>query len=192
MKYYAIINNEQTGPMELPDLVKAGLMPDTYVWCKGMDDWKKADEVADICRFFRNRIFDLMHPSPQTDSAPDAPPPPVPQYMADEDYKGLKRRDFYNAVGQQIQQTYSDPDQEKMQQGMPPATFTTFFLFLAVILFFPLGIPAFFLTKKAKKQWQAGLIPESFNTASSSKMCGGIAICLGVIAWSVLIQWLLR
>ena len=28
-----------------------------------MADWQPASDVADICRFYRQRIFDLMHPS---------------------------------------------------------------------------------------------------------------------------------
>lgn len=62
MKYFAIIDDEQRGPYELSELVEAGVRPATYVWCKGMEDWERADEVADICRMFRQRIFDLMHP----------------------------------------------------------------------------------------------------------------------------------
>lgn len=37
-------------------MVSQGVRPDTYVWCKGMDDWMKADEVPDICRYFRQRL----------------------------------------------------------------------------------------------------------------------------------------
>lgn len=42
--------------MDLDDMVKEGVRPDTYVWCKGMDDWQQASEVADICRYFRQRL----------------------------------------------------------------------------------------------------------------------------------------
>ncbi|MCM1319276.1 MAG: GYF domain-containing protein [Muribaculaceae bacterium] len=190
MKYYAIINDEQIGPMELPELVERGLMPETYVWCKGMDDWKQANEVADICRFFRNRIFDLMHPTVSSDDTPTERAQVMP--MADEDYKGLKRRDFYQAVGEQIQQTYTDPDQEKMSQGVPPTSMPTWVLVLGIILFFPLGIPAVILSKKAKKQWHAGMVEDSFHTAALSKMYAGLALSLGVVAYTALIQWVLR
>lgn len=189
MKYYAIINDEQIGPMELPELVDRGLMPDTWVWCKGMDDWKQANEVADICRFFRNRIFDLMHPTtPEPDDTPASPPP----YMADEDYKGLKRRDFYQAVGEQIQQSQVDPDDEKLSQNIPPARLPGWLTALAIILFFPLGIPGMLMSQKAQKQWMAGLKKESFATASSARIYTGLAICFGVVAYTILIQWLLK
>ncbi|MDE5998156.1 MAG: DUF4339 domain-containing protein [Muribaculaceae bacterium] len=56
MKYFAMIDGLQYGPMELDDMVKEGVRPDTYVWCKGMDDWMPAAEVPDICRYFRQRL----------------------------------------------------------------------------------------------------------------------------------------
>lgn len=61
MKYFAMIDGRQQGPFELSQLIEAGIGPDTYVWCKEMTDWQKADEVADICRAMRNHIFDLHH-----------------------------------------------------------------------------------------------------------------------------------
>lgn len=56
MKYFAMIGGRQYGPMDLEDMPAEGVRPDTYVWCKGMDDWMKADEVPDICRYFRQRL----------------------------------------------------------------------------------------------------------------------------------------
>lgn len=193
MKYYAIINDTQVGPMELPELVEAGLMPETYVWCKGMDDWAQASEVADICRFFRQRIFDLMHPSPSASADGNTPPsPPEFRLMGDEDYKGLKRRDFYNAVGEQVANTAKDPDEEKLEQGIPPARLPAWLVILSILLFFPLGIPALMQSRKAQKLWAAGLEAQSHETARSARMCAGIALCLGVVAISVLIQYLTR
>lgn len=63
MRYFAMIDGERRGPFTLEELHSAGVTPDTYVWCKGMEDWEKAEDVADICRFYRQRIFNLMHPS---------------------------------------------------------------------------------------------------------------------------------
>lgn len=56
MKYFAMIGGQQYGPMELGEMVKEGVRPDTYVWCKGMDDWMPASDVPDICRYFRQRL----------------------------------------------------------------------------------------------------------------------------------------
>lgn len=65
-----MIDGSQRGPFTLEELHSAGVRPDTYVWCKGMDDWEKAEDVADICRFYRQRIFNLMHPSATPSSSP--------------------------------------------------------------------------------------------------------------------------
>ena len=62
MKYFAIIEGEKQGPFELEQLAEAGVRPSTYVWCKGMADWEKAENVADICRMYRGRLYDLLHP----------------------------------------------------------------------------------------------------------------------------------
>lgn len=51
-----MIDGRRYGPMELDDMVREGVRPDTYVWCKGMYDWIQASEVPDICRYFRQRL----------------------------------------------------------------------------------------------------------------------------------------
>ena len=76
MRYFAMIEGERRGPYELAELADAGVRPDTYVWCKGMDDWQMAEDVADICRFYRQRIFDLTHPTRSEIARPANSAPP--------------------------------------------------------------------------------------------------------------------
>lgn len=59
-----MIDGQQHGPMELDEIVAAGVRPDTYVWAKGMPDWQKASEVPDICRYFRLRLAGVLPASP--------------------------------------------------------------------------------------------------------------------------------
>lgn len=68
MKYFAMVGGARRGPFELDRLVDEGVMPDTYVWCKGMDDWTPANEVPDICRYFRQRLAG-MHAQPTASAA---------------------------------------------------------------------------------------------------------------------------
>lgn len=70
MKYFAMIEGRQYGPMELDDMVREGVRPDTYVWCKGMDDWALASDVPDICRYFRQRLSGTL-PSQKLVIQPD-------------------------------------------------------------------------------------------------------------------------
>ena len=65
MKIFAMIDGHQVGPMELDDIVSAGVRPDTYVWCKGMADWQKAADVPDICRYFRLRLAGVLPTMPR-------------------------------------------------------------------------------------------------------------------------------
>lgn len=51
-----MIGDEQRGPFEVRQLADEGVRPDTYVWCKTMDDWKPASEVDEIRRYFQSRI----------------------------------------------------------------------------------------------------------------------------------------
>lgn len=51
-----MIDGHQYGPMEIEDLAREGVRPDTYVWCKQMEDWERAEDVPDICRYFRQRL----------------------------------------------------------------------------------------------------------------------------------------
>ncbi len=69
MKYFAMIGDRQYGPMELDEMVKEGVRPDTYVWCKGMTDWMPACDVPDICRYFRQRLSGTL-PSQKYSSEP--------------------------------------------------------------------------------------------------------------------------
>lgn len=70
-KYFALLEGKQEGPYDEPQfsrLVQYGMLTaDTYVWTKGMAEWKMAGEVAALARFFR----------PQ---APGAVPPPMPSF----------------------------------------------------------------------------------------------------------------
>ncbi len=68
MKYFAMIDGARRGPFELAELADAGVRPDTYVWCKTMDDWQQARDVADICRHFRQRLAGI----PASASVPSA------------------------------------------------------------------------------------------------------------------------
>lgn len=65
MKIFAMIDGRQVGPMDLDDIVEAGVRPDTYVWSKGMADWQKAAEVPDICRYFRLRLAGVLPSFPR-------------------------------------------------------------------------------------------------------------------------------
>ncbi len=55
-KFFAIIDSRKAGPFTLAELESQGVGPDTYVWCKGMQKWRRARHVADVCRYWRQRL----------------------------------------------------------------------------------------------------------------------------------------
>lgn len=46
--WYIIFNGEQVGPVELRELSKYNLTPDSMVWTEGMPDWRPAAEVPEV------------------------------------------------------------------------------------------------------------------------------------------------
>lgn len=55
-KYFAIIDDQRQGPFTLEELYKAGVTPDTYVWCKKMATWDTARNVEEIRNFTRGYL----------------------------------------------------------------------------------------------------------------------------------------
>lgn len=174
MKYFAVIDKQQIGPCSIEELVQAGLRPDTYVWCKGMEDWTPAKDVADICRHFRRRLFDKMHPT-----APQAPSPTEPGAPAsDYELHQMSRREFWQEVSREVAE--SQPSEEELT-ALPPSTWWPFPILLSLLFFFPLGIPAVICSRKAGKLWNEGRHAESHEAARIAKIYGGVAIAMGLL-----------
>lgn len=153
-----MIDGRREGPFTLQQLCDAGIRPDTYVWCKGMEDWTRADEVADICRFFRLRIFDINHP---------APPP------SEEPVKEMKEEapvDMWNNVD--ISRT--------------PVNLVGVSIAL-IILCSPLtGCIALYFALRARKNWKNGNARAAHDLTRQAKMWCGISFFLGFIGYAFL------
>lgn len=134
MRYFAMIDGERRGPYELDQLVEAGVRPSTYVWCKGMADWEKAEDIADICRYFRQRIFDKMHPAP---IAAQPAPQPEPQ-----------------PAQQPAQQNFPFADNTPEPNiDVPPAPTLFLAIFLTFFCFPVTGLVAIYYSYKARRAW---------------------------------------
>lgn len=187
MKYFAIIDGEQKGPFDLEQLGEAGVRPSTYVWCKEMTDWEKAEDVADICRYYRNRLYDLMHPgsaaaekrlaesremSPQQDDAgnPPAFPTRFDRYLSDSD--------SHIPTLEEI-----DSMQNK---DIPPVNVLPIAIIAAILFFLPTGIVAIYYGVKTKKLWREGLHKEAHENCRHAKMWTGITFFIGLIFFALL------
>ena len=179
MKFFAIIDSRQQGPFTLDELAAAGVRPDTYVWCKGMDGWRKARHVADVCRYWRCRlagVSDNTLPIPQTETPqPDAAQEPTPTLRT--------IRSF-------------DPEgpEPGVNQDEAPRPMMAIALLTCILCCPPTGFVAIFYAAKSRSLWQqasaaegeeaARLRGESHDAARSAKMWTGISFFLGFIIWA--------
>lgn len=197
MRYFAMIDGERRGPFELEQLVEAGVTPDTYVWCKSMSDWKPASEVADICRFFRCHIFDMMHPGT---------PSSVADVNSQQTSTPAEEFDF-------------DPDMPAFLQRPPklleeptdintPPRFSLFLsIFLTIFCFPPTGAIAIYYSYRTRRTWEEAnrsvakgsknlyddkereqLRRQAHEFSRSARMWTGITFFLGLIFFSVAIN----
>lgn len=174
LRYFAMINGERRGPFTLDQLVEAGVTPETYVWCKGMPDWVQAREDGEICRYFRRRIFDRMHPQ-----APTADTPPVNAPQTDLlaniplSFRGIVRRSG------ELPQT---PDEPQEQEHVVPPRSRLIDAIMVTLLCCPLtGIVAIYFAYKTNELWLKNQRNESYDMARKAKMWIGITIFLGVM-----------
>ncbi len=52
MKYYIILNEVQLGPLDMTELSKLSVSPQTPVWTEGMPDWVPAGSVPELAPLF--------------------------------------------------------------------------------------------------------------------------------------------
>lgn len=176
MKYFAMIYGEQKGPLALHDLPAAGVRPDTYVWCKGMDDWRRAREVADISRFYRQHIDNLMHPA--------ALPAPQEAKAAEEHPEtGMPRFDRY------LQQAGESGAPDKLPEpdyNLPPRTMLVESVILTVFCFPLTGFVAIYYSMLTRREWNKGNKKEAHEFSRRAKMWAGITFFLGMMVYAFL------
>lgn len=185
-KYFAFIDGEQRGPFPLEDLVKEGVRPSTYVWCKDMDDWHRADEVPEVCRLFRQHLAEKMHPT-----APVLPPnstaPVGPAENADTQQQQPQPLRFPIRESELPEADYNNPPQVSM----------TLAVLSLILCFIPTGIVAVIFTYKARKTWEEALNAgegadkenlkrQSHEYERLAKMWLGLTVAFGIIFWTLI------
>ena len=178
MKYFAIINDKQVGPLSLDEMPGAGVTPETYVWCKEMDDWKQAREVADICRFYRNRLFEQAHPS-----LVEKKPEPTSAEVGDgeDPYADVPlkfRRQIMKANPEDVD---LDSFSAKPDYSQEPDTWWPFPMVFSLLFFLPLGLIAITQARKSQKAWKEGHAEDAHEYARKGKMVAGLSFSLGLI-----------
>lgn len=192
MKYYAMIDGERRGPFVLDQLKDEGVTPATFVWCKGMADWERAEDVAEICRYWRQRIFDMMHPRAAQSVVEVSVNRPV-EITREAYMRGFR------------------PEEDPVDIEEPPVALITLAI-LVMLLCFPFtGGVALYYAIKSRKAWDSAnaseskkssvlytpeerdqLKKEAHDYARQAKMWIGITLFLGLIWYSFIIQYAAR
>ena len=187
-KYYAMIDGEQKGPFSLEELPAAGVRPSTYIWSKGMADWQKAEDNADVCRLFRNHLYDIMHPGdkPVFNSQEE-----LDKYKIKPDAPEDKHKSRFDAF---LQQTGNDPlpsiDEIEAQKdtSSPPVSMIGYAWLVTILCFFPTGIAALVFAYKSRKLWNKGENKLAYEYNRRAKMWTGITFFIGVICYGLFLS----
>lgn len=169
-----MIEGRRIGPMEIDRLVEAGLRPDDYVWRKGMSDWTPAREDAEICRHFRRRLHDRLHPVAETPAEYDAAEMKDPEEATS--YAEVRTRIIMQAEEENI--------------SVPPVLCPSWLIILSFLCFFPLAFIALRANRLAARAWEANEGAEAHDAARRAKLSAGVAVCLGIMILATVIRLL--
>lgn len=183
MKYFAMIDGVRKGPFELEELPDAGVRPSTYIWCKGKTDWEKAEDDADVCRLFRNRLYDIMHPadnvvSDQFDEMPEMGQ--QPQEPIDSPTK------FHRYIQDRPDAHIPTLDEIEEQENTerPPISMIPYAWLVTFLCCPPTGIAALVFAYKSRQAWRDGNNKLAHELNRSAKMWTGISLFLGFIVYA--------
>lgn len=185
-KYYAMIDGEQKGPFLLEELPAAGVRPSTYIWTKGLPDWQKAEDNADVCRLFRNHLYDMMHPA---DQGVDLSPEELEKYkiQPDSPSQTQPRSNFDRFLGENDEPipTLEEIDARK-DTSVPPVSMVLTAWLVTLFCCWPTGIAAIIYAYKSRNAWKKGQNELAYEYNRSAKMWTGISFFLGIIGYAFL------
>ena len=204
-RYYAMIDGEQKGPYTLEELPAAGVRPSTYIWAKGMPDWQKAEDNAEVCRLFRNHLYDVMHPGEPSDTGRDAMnrlssdsqrptingqpnPDPLDKYRIKPDEpKGpapTRFDRFLQEAGEDPLPTLEEIESQK-DTSQPPVSVIAYAWLVTFLCCFPTGIVALVYAYKTKSAWNKGDNKGAWEYHRKALMWTGVSFFLGLIGYGL-------
>lgn len=187
-KYFAIIEGEQCGPFGLEELAGAGVRPSTYVWSKDMADWMQAEEVAEICRYFRQSLSGVPVGTTPVAAAPVAAAPVAAQVNEDEE---TSRHGFRNYPPVNDDLT----DEQLSRRPLIPLASAV----LSLICFPPTAVVALYQSIRADRLWKRTLTESnpkdkralqalSHDASRLARMWLGITLSLGMVLYAFLLM----
>lgn len=186
-----MIDGERKGPFSLEELPGAGVRPSTYIWHKGMSDWQKAEEDADVCRLFRNHLYDIMHPGVPAQAVPDS----KVQTPAEDDRWKIKPDEpkgpppsrfdaFLNQAGEDPLPTLEEIE-EKKDTDVAPNSMVGYAWLVTIFCFLPTGIVALVFSYKSLKAWKNGEKKPAHEFNRRAKMWTGLSFFIGIIGYGL-------
>lgn len=192
-KFFAIINGERRGPFTLEEMERVGVCPDTYVWCKGMQKWRRARHVADVCRYWRQRLSGT-HASQQ--------PVPVKKEEVQTEHSGTAM-DGGGRIWLRSVRSFDPADGEPNVDIEQPPRNLVIPAVLVTLLCMPFtGFVAIYFCARSRGLWSRAVTArdlsaadikrlkrESHDAVRSAKMWIGITFFLGVIAQGFMMRY---
>ena len=191
-KYYAMIDGEQKGPFSLEELPAAGVRPSTYIWCKGLPDWQKAEDNADVCRLFRNHLYDIMHPSPQPEITANPGESSDDRWKIQPDQPKDPHASRFDGI---LRQAGEDPlpsleeIEAQEDKSTPPVSMVGYAWLVTIFCFWPTGIAALAYAYKSKRAWKNGENEVAHDCCRLAKMWTGISLFIGLIIYGLLLAF---
>ena len=186
-RYFARIDKTTKGPFTLRELIDLGVRPSTYVWAKGMPEWERAEDVADVCRAMRLALAGL--PLPGEDEAPGARGGDTPVRMSD-----LSPADTPRPA---LRFGFPEPEQH-IDFNVKPTGISIVMAIVMTFCCFPVtGAMAVWFAYKFQRLWKESdaetsdpanrhrLRVEAYDMARLYRMMIGITFSIGLILFGV-------
>lgn len=201
LQYWTNKDGEQSGPFSYDELKQQPLDSDTWVWCSGMDDWKKIVDVPELAALAQQSAAEPQEPAEpepevtevQQPAEPEAAQEPeeeqVPE-QAEQPVETATPPAYEEPMPQYEQQpAYEQPQSQYVQQPqyatqpMPecPPTNLVWAIISTVLCCVPLGIVAIVLAANVKSKYEQGDYARAKKYSDWSAWCCIAAITLGVI-----------
>lgn len=179
-KYFARINGEQIGPLELNELIEAGVGPDTYIWHKGLPDWIRARQDGDVCRMCRNYLYDLAHPESNNDAAQ--------KLQAQRAAELEKLPPLFRQMIEKDGTPFEMPPEKKEDYSTPPRSRIVEAILVTLFCSPLLGLAAIFFAYSAQKAWAAGQKEKAYDYTRKAKMWIGFSFFFGMIGVAIVLR----
>ena len=105
-KFYIMVNGEQQGPFTAQEIINKGFSNDSFIFNKGLGDWKKISEVAIFSSFDKKNEI-----KPKTISSP----PPI----SDTNYKSQTQQKSQEKIPNQTSQKKNEKFDRKEEKYKP-------------------------------------------------------------------------